>query len=138
MTEYEMASLANDYRDSMGTAAAMAFTTVSAFLVAGYLTAHKLNRFMTATVVTVYTLWLAGAVTNIVFIAINTDGLRRQMHLMAEQGQGLQWHLASSYSQSYVAAAVGVTLVVFAIIYLASVVFFFQSARQSRKAEAQA
>lgn len=138
MTEYEMASLANDYRDSMGTAAAMAFTTVSAFLVAGYLAAHKLNRFMTATVVTVYTLWLGGSMMNIVSIATNTDGLRRQMHLMAEQGQGLQWHLASSYSQWSFAVGVGVTLFLFAVIYVASVVFFFQSARQNRRAQAQA
>lgn len=139
MTEYEMASLANDYRNIIGTTAGMAFTTVSAFLVAGYLAAHKLNRFMTATVITVYTLWLGGAVTNMVLTGMNLDGLRQQMHLMAAQGQGLQWHLvANAYSQWASAVAIGVTLFLFGVVYAASVVFFFQSARQNSKAEAQA
>ena len=139
MTEYEMASLANDYRNSIGTTSGMAFTTVSAFLVAGYLAAHKLNRFMTATVITVYTVWLGGAVANIVRTATNLDGLVQQMHLMAAQGQGLQWHLASNaYPEWSFAVAMGVTLFLFGAVYVASVVFFFQSARQSRKAEAVA
>jgi hypothetical protein len=117
----------------------MAFTTVSAFLVAGYLAAHKLTRFMTATVITVYTLWLGGAVMNIVRIAMNLDGLLQQMHLMAERGQGLQWHLvASAYPQWSLTVAVGSTLFLFGVVYVASVVFFFQSARQSRTAEAGA
>lgn len=139
MTEYEMASLANDYRDSIGTTSGMAFTTVSAFLVAGYLAAHKLTRFMTATVIAVYTLWLAGSVMNIVRIATNLDGLLRQMHLTAAQGQGLQWHLAANdIPQWSFAVAVGATLVLFGAVYVASVVFFFQSAPQSGKAEAAA
>ncbi len=61
------------------------------------------------------------------------------MHLTAEQGQGLKWHLvANTYPQSALAVSVGATLLLFGVVYAASVVFFFQSERQNSKAEAQA
>jgi hypothetical protein len=136
MTEYEMASLANEYREIIGTASSMAFTTVSAFLVAGYLAAHKLNRFMIVTVVTIYTVWLGGAVATIVRTATNIDGLFQQMHLMAVQGKGLQWHWAANTMTPWsFPVTLGATIFVFAVIYIASVVFFFQLRHQNRKAE---
>lgn len=136
MTEYEMAYLANELNGSISTSAGNAFSTVSAFLVAGYLAAHKLNRFMVLTVITVYTIWLSGAVLGIVRAQINVAGLIQQMHLMAEQGKGLQWHLASRVlPEWFPSSQVGFVLVVFAAIYIASVVFFFQCRRMNRKAE---
>lgn len=136
MTEYEMAYLANEYRGSIGTSAGMAFTTVSAFLAAGCLAAHNLNRLMVITVTVIYSVWLWGAVFNLVRTAMNLDGLAQQMRLMAEQGQGLRWHLAAdAVPQWAFPATLAGTLFVFALIYVASVVFFFQSRRQNRKVE---
>jgi hypothetical protein len=136
MTEYEMASLANELNGSISTSAGNAFSTVTAFLVVGYLAAHKLNRFMVLTAITVYTVWLSGAVLGIVRAQINLAGLIQQMHLMAEQGKGLQWHLASRVlPEWYLSSQLGFILVVFTAIYIASVIFFFQSRRVNRKAE---
>ena len=46
MTEYEMANLLNELNMSTSVYASTAFTTVTGFLVAGYLAAHRLSWLM--------------------------------------------------------------------------------------------
>ena len=137
MTEYEMAYLSNELVGTIANSSAMAFTTVSAFLTVGYLAAHKLSRFMIVTVIVIYTLWLSGAVSTIIRVQISLVGLAQQMALMANQGKGFQWHVVASNPppQWYVQNLSGFTMFVFALTYIASVVFFLQLRRQNRKAE---
>ncbi|MEQ1756518.1 MAG: hypothetical protein ABL973_20550 [Micropepsaceae bacterium] len=135
MTEFEMAYLMNDQLTTLATYTAGNFTTVTTFLVAGYLTAHKLSRAMIATVIGVYTIWLLGGVVTSIRLVRNVTGLAHQIALFAEQGKGLQWHVSSSAPVLDPRASVGVVVVVFAVVYLASLAFFFQCRRMNRKTE---
>ena len=67
----------------------------------------------------------------------NIDGLARKMSLFAEQGKGLEWHAASSWSSNSVGVTAMPTAIVIlmAIIFIASIVFFFHCRRVNRKAE---
>lgn len=135
MTEFEMAYLMNESLTTLATYTAGTFTTVSAFLAAGYLAAHRLNGSMIATVIGVYTIWLLGGVMTTIRLVQNVSGLANQIALFAEQGKGLQWHVSTSPPLLDTQTSVAVVVVVMTIIYLASLAFFFQCRRMNRKAE---
>jgi hypothetical protein len=138
MTEYEMASLFNEYQNSAQTVLMNSFSIVSAFLITSYFAAHRLTRVMAAGVIALFSSSIFFETLRMMGQANSIAGLRAQIREFAQAGKGLTWHGSASVSSSpqwlvdvYPAIVVATAL----IIYCGTIYFFFHCRRVNRMAE---
>ena len=128
-----MAYLNNEYLTTLIQLTTAGFSTLSAFLVAGYLAAHRLTRFMVSFVVIAFVWW--SFTISLAFYRLTTDffGLRHEMHVAATGGKGLAWHSAAQIDGGVYSP------IVFSVIWLTlnlcAIYFFFHCRRMNRKVE---
>ena len=141
MTEYEMASLANDMTGTASVLFLNWISVVTAFLVAGYLVSHRMNGWMIATLLLVYSYVYYGMVIPMFGQIANLQGLGRKMEAFANAGSGLEWHSIGTRGlppQWVWSATDIVNVVAFAVVYLVSIAFFVQCRHMNRNAEVAA
>jgi hypothetical protein len=140
MTEFEMASLLNDEMGVAGNQFMNWISMVTAFVAIGYLISHRLSPWMITATVLVYSYIYIGMVRPMFLMIGDIQGLLRKMESLAATGSGFEWHSVKSGAlpaqwlwdvEGYVNVAA------FALVYLATIVFFLQIRRMNRKAEAE-
>ena len=135
MTEYEMASLANDMLSTSNTILTTCFTVISAFVVVSYLVAHRLSRTMTVIVIALHIVWSLSLWAQASFALRSYYKLLRKMRNTAEPNGIFDWispELAPSWLTDARPEMIGISLL---LAVLASVYFFFHCRRVNRKAE---
>jgi hypothetical protein len=139
MSEFEMASLLNDMLGVAGNQFMNWISMVTAFVAIGYLISHRLSPWMIAAIVLVYSYIYIGMVRPMFLMIGNIQGLLRKMESLALAGSGLEWHAVKSAAlpdqwfwdmQGYFNVAT------FALVYLATIVFFLQIRRMNSNAVA--
>lgn len=138
MTEFEMAYLVTDMQIAISTTMATQFTITSAFVLTGYYVAHRLTPLMIGVLVVIYAWFFFGTTFILNRELISLFGVAGEITAYAAAGKGLKWHAAANPAPAWVMS----TGVVFgfalnAIIFIATLVFFFHSRRVNRKAEAE-
>lgn len=138
MSEFEMAYLMNDMMGTASTEFLNWVSVVTAFLAAGYIVSHRLDRWMIGAVLFVYSYTYLGMVRPMLVQIANIQGLAGKMETFAKAGKGLDWHAVSHglLPQWLIDAEDITNVVTFALVYLVTVAFFFQQRRFNRKAEA--
>jgi hypothetical protein len=93
---------------------------------------------MLAVAISLYTLFFWQAVFLLSRMGITMSGLVQQIHQFAAEGKGLQWHSAADYIAPSWAFQLGAypAYVLGALIYWATIAFFFHCRRVNHKAEA--
>lgn len=96
MTEFEIVSASQEYQNVGMTILMNFFSILTAYLAAGYLSAHRLTRamaiFVTAMFVLLSMLFVLAYYRNVV----QSIGLAGEMSNFAKAGKGLTWHPISS------------------------------------------
>lgn len=133
MTEYEFLSLVQGHVNLGGVILMNYFSILTAYLVAGYLAAHRLTQsmalFVTAAFVTscaifMYMLMRNGEALQAIF---------NQMHALAQAGRGLAWNPLASRPPN-VDVLCYAALAVMAAGVIGGVYFFFQCRVHNRQA----
>ena len=134
MTDYELASLLAELQGTMMATLGLLFTIISAFLVAGYVAAHRLNILMTLVVLGVYT--FSGL---LVSFELNREaaalvGVVGQIQEHASAGKGLGWHPAAGWTINQVISVwmTPIQMVVGFVMYGATIGFFFSCRRHNQ------
>lgn len=137
MTEFEMAYLVTDMQSASANQTTVLTTGVSGILVGGYVAAHRLTKLMLAFAISLYTLFFGGQIFLLTRMQLTLFGLLQQVHQFAAEGKGLQWHSAANYMAPVWLFQLGPYPQYFmaALIYCATIVFFFHCRRVNRKAE---
>lgn len=133
MTEYEMASLANEYLTTGLLFFSSYFSLVSAFLLVAYVVAHRLTRTMVATVVGIFSIACVMLTLTLYRLLEDWTGVRHQISDYAQAGKGLAWHSAAKFTPSGFALYIAPTLWI--MVAIGAVYFFFHCRRVNRKAE---
>ena len=134
MTEYEMAYLNNEFLITGIMLATAQFSVMSAFLVAGYLAAHRLNLIM-AGFVNLAFLWSSFTLSMTLYrLIIDFIGLRHEIFVAAKNGKAIAWHSAAQFDTAAFASA-PVAPIIWFMLSLGAVYFFFHSRRVNLKAE---
>jgi hypothetical protein len=136
MTEYELVNMNNELVNTGIMMLTAYFSTVTGFLVAAYVAAHRLTKSMVATIVGLF-LWSCFTLTMTMYrLIVDFIGLRNQIYEYARTGKGLSWHSASFYPiPDYATYIVPST---WTIVAIAAVYFFFHCRRVNRKVELEA
>lgn len=134
MTEYEMASLLQGFVNIIGALVMNYFSLVTAYLVAGYLVAHRLTLSMTVLVTTIFALSSVYFISNAFGACRNVGKLAGEMRAFAESGKGLAWHNAAAFPPSTFDALTYTTMAIMVAGFVAAVYFFFHCRRQNLKA----
>ena len=134
MTEFEMAYLTNDMLLALGSTASFYFATLTAFLVASYLVAHRLTKTMTVIAVALFLLSSAGSIVVMNRIMTNLSGLAGEIRAFAQAGKGLAWHVSATTPEWAINIPRQVGVVLYILATAAAVYFFFHCRRQNRKA----
>lgn len=136
MTEFEMAYLVTDMQIAVSTTSATLFTITSAFLLAGYYVAHRLTPLMIGVVIVIYAWFFFGTTFMLNRELISLFGLAAEIHTHAEAGKGLHWHAAANPAPAWVLSiGIVVGFALNAVIFIATLVFFFHCRRVNRQAE---
>ena len=136
MTEYEMVNMNNELVNTGIMMLTAYFSSVTGFLVAAYVVAHRLTKSMVAMIVGLF-LWSCFTLTMTMYrLIVDFIGMRNQIYEYAQSGRGLTWHSASfnripDYSVYIVPAT-------WTIVAIAAIYFFFHCRRVNRKAELEA
>ena len=139
MTEFEMSYLVTDMQIAVSTTNATLFTITSAFLVAGYYAAHRLTPLMIAVLIGIYAWAFFGTAFMVNRELISLFGLAGEINAYSGAGKGLQWHAAASPAPAWLLnAGVVISLFLNAVMFVATLAFFFHCRRVNRKAEAEA
>lgn len=139
MTEFEMAYLMTDMQGALMTSMTTLTTITSAFLVAGYVVSHRLNRLMVGAAIGVF----AWSFVSTAFITsrqiVSLLGLVEQIHDYAAAGKGLAWHAAASPLIRWALDGGPYFFIGFCfLVFIGSLAFFLHCRRVNRKAEAGA
>ena len=136
MTEYELVSLLQAQITTIGAEIMDYFTVLTAFLVAGYVAAHRLTLSMAIFVTVMFVVSALFFVVSVMGDYEVTKVMMGEVRRMAATGTAFQWvHRAQ---QSPLAAEIisNVALVMMLSGIVGGVYFFFQSRRHNRIAEA--
>lgn len=138
MTEFEMASLANDMLATTNTILTTSFTVTTGFVAASYLAAHRLSRTMTVIVVALYVAWSLSINAQAYTALRGYYRLLRKIRDTAQPEGIFSWFPPEGMPAWFTDARpsmIGASLIV---AILASVIFFFHCRRVNRKSEAGA
>ena len=138
MTEFEIAYLLNDIQVAIAAYSSMLFTMMSAFLVAGYVAAHRLSALMIALLIGIYAYAFFGTSFVISGLMTTMFGLAGQIDARAAAGSELQWHnavVADAIPATVRPLLPPINLVMTTVIFAATLVFFFHCRRVNRKVE---
>lgn len=133
MTEYEMLSLVQGHVNLGGVILMNYFTMLTAYLVAGYLAAHRLTQSMSMFVTAAF------VVSSAVFMYMllrNGEALQaifNEMHALAQAGKGLAWNPLASRPPN-VDVLCYAALAIMAAGQIGGIYFFFQCRTHNRQA----
>ncbi|MGH7864300.1 MAG: hypothetical protein ACREQB_04880 [Candidatus Binataceae bacterium] len=136
MTEFELMYLTNETISTIAVVFAAYFSTLSAFLIAGYLAAHKLTRTMLVLVVGLFSLWSALAIFTLYRTVWNLFGLQGQIRDFARAGKGLAWHGAVGNPQWFVHSGPMISLGLYVAMAIAALYLFFHCRIHNRQSAA--
>ena len=128
MSEYELAYLLGETEMNMQTIFMNMFSIMSAYLLVAYLLAHRLTKSMS---VIINGLFIFAMIFNAFIVQRHTSilfGVIEQVKLMADAGQGLEWHVSRT-TPSWLLSISPTIGVVFTLIILVGSLFFFQHAK---------
>lgn len=135
MTEYEMASLANDL---LGTASGMAttyFTVVSGFIAASFVAAHRLSRSMVVIVVALFAIWAMSTIGQAGTVMRSYYGLLAQIRDQSSPSGTFGWYAIEVMPRWFNELRPTSFVVIMYLVGLAAIYFFFHCRRVNRKAE---
>ena len=135
MTEYEMASLANELLTTATNLTSAYFSISSAFIVGAYVGAHRLNRTMVAIVVGLFLLWSLSLISQAGAVTRNYYGLLAQIRESAKSSGAFAWYHPQLMPSEYLEFRPGAIFISLLVVMLASIFFFFYCRRVNRKAE---
>lgn len=126
MSEYELASLHTQMFGLIFSANVALFGVVSAFMVASFLAAQRLNRTMAFLAVFLFALYASGALIANGAVGENFMRLSKYMHDYAASGRGLSWHVTSqARSLELRQIAYAFTMGSMVLSHLAAIFFFY-------------
>lgn len=137
MTEFEMASLANDLVTTGTTMITTYFSVVSGFVVTGYIAAHRLSRPMVVVAVGLFVAWSLSIGGQISIVMRNYYGMLAKIR-DAATGDEFSWYapeVAPRWINDLRPDMIFASLIVVA---LAAIYFFFHCRRVNSKAELEA
>ena len=138
MTEFEMASLANELLTTATTLTTTYFSIASAFIVGAYVAAHRLSRTMVAIVVGLFLVWSFSLISQASFVTRNYYNLLDQIRASAKSGATFAWYTPQALPDAYLDLRPTLIFVAMNIVAVAAIYFFFHCRRVNRKAEAGA
>ncbi len=129
MTDYEVLSLFNEMAANTQGAFMNFVTILSAFLIAGFLAAHKLSKTMTIIVIALFTVAALQEGAVMIFHWIGQAGLMVDMR----SREALSWHGATRGGRWL--GPIFTTTFVFIVVggYIGALVFFFHQQRTGLK-----
>ena len=136
MTEYELVSLLQTQINTIGVEIMDYFTVLTAFLVAGYVAAHRLTLSMSLFVTVMFVVSALFFVASVMGDYEVTKVMMSELRRLADTGTSFRWiHRAQ---QSPLAADIisDVALIMMLCGILGGVYFFFQSRHHNRAAAA--
>lgn len=135
MTEYEMASLANELLSTATTLTTTYFTVASGFIVGAYIAAHRLSRTMVAVVVGLFLLWSLSSVGQIWTAMRNYYGLLAQIRDASATNGNFGWYATEVMPRWFIDARPLTFSITLTVVALVAVYFFFHCRRVNRIAE---
>ncbi|MFM9864360.1 MAG: hypothetical protein ACKVRO_12205 [Micropepsaceae bacterium] len=136
MTEFEMASLAQELHINRAAQLSLIVSIMSAFLVVGYTAAHRLTFTLNALIVGLYSLVLLPRIAGFIFSTMPVVGLHKAMAERFAKGIEFQWDLALVPSSSLLAGyIVELTAVTWISIFVATIAFYFLARQMNLKRE---
>ncbi len=137
MTEFEMASLAQELVINRTAQLSLIVTIMSAFLVVGYTAAHRLTFTLNALIVTLYSLVLFPRFVTIIFSTGPLIGLNKAMAERFAKGTEFQWSpqiapASESFLMNYYMERNAVTWI---SIFVATIAFYFLARQMNLKRE---
>lgn len=133
MTEYELASLFTAISQTLGAQLSNYLTVVSLYLGAGYLVAHRLSLSSAIAFTGIFLVVNIGLITVTYTTIRGQMGLARQIHEVAEQGKGLQWHQGATMPAWVPTYMPMNSVILLTVVVLGAVYFFFASRRHNLK-----
>lgn len=130
MSEYELVSLLQTQINTIGTEIMDYFTILTAYLVAGYVAAHRLTLSMAMFVTAMFVLSALFFVANVMGSYVAADVLTNQMNALAERAHNT---LAPQQSPTAAYVVAGVALIMMVSGILGGVYFFFQSRSHNKR-----
>ena len=132
MTEYELVSLLQTQINTIGAEIMDYFTILTAFLVAGYVAAHRLTRSMALFVIVMFTVSALFFVANVMGAYAATTLILRELARMAQTGSSLggAMDVRRSPLPIDIVADVALTMMLGGIV--GGIYFFLQSRRTNR------
>jgi|GEM_PF-3410677 len=136
MTEYEMLYMTQVFLGNGMTDMLNFFSVLTAYLVAGYLAAHRLSFSMSVFATAAFVVFSVNAIIVMVSIGRQLQALLDHMHLFAQAGKGLDWNpvVAGPPPNLWIAGTAALALMLVGVI--GSIYFFYQCRRSNHKAEA--
>lgn len=136
MTEFEMASLAQELHINRTAQLSLIISIMSAFLVVGYTAAHRLTFTLNALIVGLYSLVLFPRIVGFTFSSMPVVGLHKAMAERFAKGIEFQWDFAlvpgSSLLADYLVELIAVTWI---SIFVATIAFYFLARQMNLKRE---
>jgi hypothetical protein len=131
MTEYEIASLYQNQGSQLGGVVMNYFTLVTAYLVAGYVAAHRINLTLSLLVTGLFTVGSAFFILVAYGVTLNLGSMAGEIRAIAQSERGLAWHRAAALPPSSWDAMLFVVLAMTVGGFIAAVCFFFYCRRQN-------
>lgn len=137
MTEFEMASLAQEMVMNRTAQLSLIVTIMSAFLLVGYTAAHRLTYTLNALIVALYSLVLFPRIVTIIFSSGPVIGLSKAIAERFAKGTEFQWHpgiapASDSFLMNYYVELNAVTWI---SIFAATITFYFLARHMNLKRE---
>ena len=136
MTEFELASLANETQNTSIGLLTTYFSLVSGFLVVAFLAAHRLTRTMVAGIVGLFVIWSFGFISVNLTVARNYYGLLAEIRELAHAGKGFEWHAFQIAPDWLLQLRPYGSTIAAVIVAVGAVYFFFHCRKHNRIASA--
>jgi hypothetical protein len=134
MTEYELISLLQTQINTIGVEIMDYFTVLTAFLVAGYVAAHRLTLSMSLFVTVMFVVSALFFVASVMGDYEVTKVMMGELRRLADTGTSFRWVHRAQQSPLAVDIISDVALFMMLCGILGGVYFFFQSRRHNRAA----